>query len=509
MGFNTANAQSADGRPVEHSHLTTETTVTRDGKPVTRTLRPMTPRGNYETPEQIRARYSQLKSELGRGRNSVPVTERSATTTTYRAPADEFAPSVTSSHGSIPIVQVQNRRIVDSNDLESSEPSAVQQKLQELYDRNNLEAPPMTLKELKRQDGRRFAKRAPKIEADEEKPSLLQRLNPFSRFVDKEDSDSQLPESAPEAVEIDEAFPSELEHESKIRKLTKHYRRPTQSSSDGAVPAPPRTTAKKEVKQPASAERVSTRKNSRSDVDAAPAVSKRTTRNDRKPTGDLPVIVPQADPAFSEANPSADLPTVVPEGNGEFDLDLPLPVEPGTDSDLELDLDSLDSFDDEPESLNDQFTDETERDASTPPKLSKIDTAREDHKLVQIPAEIDPATEAKMQQIAARGSVAGMKGFCPVTLKNNRELKDAKPEFNSIYQGVVYGFSSREAKEEFDNDPEQFVPAIQGRDIVLKASNVDAPGSLDYALWYRHHLYLFSSPETMQEFSASPEDYAR
>ena len=46
-----------------------------------------------------------------------------------------------------------------------------------------------------------------------------------------------------------------------------------------------------------------------------------------------------------------------------------------------------------------------------------------------------------------------------------------------------------------------------GHDVVLKASEIAAPGSLDYALWFKDRLYLFSSPETLDEFSQSPEQY--
>ncbi|MEX0725058.1 MAG: YHS domain-containing protein [Planctomycetaceae bacterium] len=510
-----ASGESTDDREVGRPLLPTETRISRDGEPVSRTLRPLTPRRKYETAEDIRARAAKLKNHLDRGRSTTPETVQSVTTTTYRSPASAYTPTVAGSRGSVPVIQVQDRRIVESDGTESSEPTAVQRKLQELYDRDNLQAPPMTLKELKRQDGRRFLQRAPKIDSGEEKPSLVQRLNPFSRFSGDGDRASDAAAPSQTTAERDLAPPPGPEPESKMRKLTKHYRRPKQGQTAAPqhaatiVPAPRQAPARKDVKQQVSTERASARKTSKSHVDARPAVSKQTSRNERKPSGELPVIVPQEDPTFSQSKASVELPTVVPERNDEFDLELPLPTDPAAETEIESNSAALEGSGDDPAPLQDQFTDESESEADAPRKLSKLDPAKADHKLTQIPAEIDPATEAKMQQIAARGAASGLKGFCPVALKNDRELKDARAEFNSIYQGVVYGFCSQEAKQEFDSDPEKFVPAVQGHDVVLKVSDVNAPGSLDYAVWYKNRLFLFSSPETMQEFSASPNDYTK
>jgi YHS domain-containing protein len=117
--------------------------------------------------------------------------------------------------------------------------------------------------------------------------------------------------------------------------------------------------------------------------------------------------------------------------------------------------------------------------------------------------------DQQLQLIAARGNLRGMKGFCPVELKNNRKLVNASPLFQSDYLSKTYSFSSAEAKAEFDSAPERYAPAYAGNDIVRLANGeVDVEGSLDHAVWYRGQLFLFTSAESRDTFSSSPGKFA-
>lgn len=125
------------------------------------------------------------------------------------------------------------------------------------------------------------------------------------------------------------------------------------------------------------------------------------------------------------------------------------------------------------------------------------------------PANRPSSRNQQLQLIAARGNLKGMKGFCPVELKNNRKLVNASPLFQSDYLSKTYSFSSAEAKAEFDSSPERFAPAYAGNDIVRLASGeVDVEGSLDHAVWYRGQLFLFSSSDSRDTFSSSPGKFA-
>lgn len=116
---------------------------------------------------------------------------------------------------------------------------------------------------------------------------------------------------------------------------------------------------------------------------------------------------------------------------------------------------------------------------------------------------------AKMQRVKERGGMKGLKGFCPVMLRDERELKDAKPEFHSQYRGQKFHFASAEAKAKFDQSPAGYAPAAYGADVVVLIRDKDvAEGTLDFAAWYKGQLYLFSSEETYTAFTNDPPKFA-
>jgi len=121
----------------------------------------------------------------------------------------------------------------------------------------------------------------------------------------------------------------------------------------------------------------------------------------------------------------------------------------------------------------------------------------------------DRDSASKMRQIAERGGRTGLKGFCPVVLRDQRDLIDANPLYSSLFESKTYHFSSAAAKATFDRNPEKYAPVAGGIDILVKANSDQlVEGTLDYAVWYRDHLYLFSSPESLETFSLNPAPYA-
>ncbi|HEX4070311.1 MAG TPA: hypothetical protein VHX68_04060 [Planctomycetaceae bacterium] len=119
------------------------------------------------------------------------------------------------------------------------------------------------------------------------------------------------------------------------------------------------------------------------------------------------------------------------------------------------------------------------------------------------------STDAKMHQIGERVGQQGLKGFCPVALREHRELVDALPIFSSTFESQRYYFSSAEAKSHFDHAPQKYAPVAGGIDVVVKAtSDHSVEGTLDHAVWFKDRLFLFSSPESLEAFSANPLPYA-
>jgi len=117
--------------------------------------------------------------------------------------------------------------------------------------------------------------------------------------------------------------------------------------------------------------------------------------------------------------------------------------------------------------------------------------------------------EEKLRRIAARRGMAGFRGFCPVVLRDERELADAKSQFQSKYRGKTYFFSSANAKAAFDREPRKYAPVSAGNDVVRYRDDFDpVEGSLEHAAWYHGRLYFFASAETRQKFVRSPKSYA-
>lgn len=125
------------------------------------------------------------------------------------------------------------------------------------------------------------------------------------------------------------------------------------------------------------------------------------------------------------------------------------------------------------------------------------------------PLQRPEETAAKMHAIGERVGQRGLKGFCPVALRDQRQLVDAVPVYSSTFESRRYYFSSVEAKGRFDFYPEKYAPIAAGTDVVVKkTSDQSVEGTLDFAVWYKDRLFLFSSPESLEAFSLNPAPYA-
>lgn len=130
----------------------------------------------------------------------------------------------------------------------------------------------------------------------------------------------------------------------------------------------------------------------------------------------------------------------------------------------------------------------------------------------EIPAEdptVDESTASKMRRIIQRTDMKGLKGFCPVTLRDQRALADSRPEFVASYRGQKFFFASQDAQAKFEADAARYAPAAYGADVVVLTDAQDVvEGTLDHAAWYKGRLYLFGSQESHDKFVESPEKYA-
>lgn len=126
-----------------------------------------------------------------------------------------------------------------------------------------------------------------------------------------------------------------------------------------------------------------------------------------------------------------------------------------------------------------------------------------------IPRNAAERTLAKREMIAARKSLPGLKGFCPVALRDHRDLVDARSEFRVVYNNKTYYLGSSEAVQTFLGDPAKYAPASRGCDVIqLSVTGEESEGSLEHAVWYKGRLYMFASAETMDTFVAAPSSHA-
>ncbi len=118
------------------------------------------------------------------------------------------------------------------------------------------------------------------------------------------------------------------------------------------------------------------------------------------------------------------------------------------------------------------------------------------------------AADERLRKLAEATEKTGFKGFCPVALRQKGQLLESKPQFNVTYQGQKFHFSSIAAKAAFEKEPQLFVPMHAGLDCVaILNAKKPLPGSLDHAVWYQGHLYLFASKENRETFVNDPEGY--
>lgn len=136
------------------------------------------------------------------------------------------------------------------------------------------------------------------------------------------------------------------------------------------------------------------------------------------------------------------------------------------------------------------------------PETSRQRAPETGHKAAEVAKESAPARPAT--PVVART----LRGMCPVALKDERRLIEARPHIRSEYRGKIYAFSTVEAKELFDDDPFRYAPAGNGVDVVkLAGGETGVEGTLEHAAWYRGRLYLFASAETRREFVDAPSRF--
>lgn len=128
------------------------------------------------------------------------------------------------------------------------------------------------------------------------------------------------------------------------------------------------------------------------------------------------------------------------------------------------------------------------------------------------PVNLDRPTMAAVAPApAAAGTMAmGLEGYCPVTLIEKGAWVEGDVQWGARHRGRTYLFTGPAEQQAFLSAPERYAPVLTGDDPVLAMdAGRRVPGDRRYGLTYESRTYLFSSPETLNAFTAAPEIYAR
>ena len=134
------------------------------------------------------------------------------------------------------------------------------------------------------------------------------------------------------------------------------------------------------------------------------------------------------------------------------------------------------------------------------------------------PARTDRAPADDGGAVAGRPRVArrvgaprllGMRGYCPVTLRQTRRWGRGRREFAWEHQGVTYFMADAAAFADFVKAAEDFAPRLLGCDPVLYRDEGRAvPGKTEHAAVWRGGLFLFAAAATRRTFAENPAAYA-
>jgi YHS domain-containing protein len=411
---------------------------------------------------------------------------------------------------------------------EAAAPSSVQQKLEELYRRDGRPMPNMNFNHtpvhvnagVPNASSPGSQGQIVPAQAASKPRSLLEKLNPFSRF-----------RSAPARMPQQVARPIPTPSGQAV------------TTRPGTAPAPygmSGTPAANQFRAPAPLNQVAAplpKPEAPALPLPAPAVSVSENAVSSQLSDTLPPV--PGDPGYSGASStSVELP--IPPAPATVDAalesafsDMPeekastLPsIEPAPKADEESPFGELsldDAFGPAKPAVESQKAEGNSAAVATENALPKISTASTPEITpaeIPLPEDAQPVAEtpleemsedeinAKKQLIAERGELRGLKGFCPVALRDDRDLKNAMPEHHSVYRGRTYYFSTADAKSQFDAAPHKYAPVSGGQDVVLLKEKVTKEGSLDHAVWFKDRLYLFTSQKTLERFVAAPKEFA-
>lgn len=428
-----------------------------------------------------------------------------------------IAPKRPAKRAAITPANHQNERTTQSANQGDAAPSPIQKQLEEMYRKDGRPMPQMNFSQTPipvsgqvpnantNANTVNGPNAAPSNAVPPKPRSLLSKLNPFSRT---KSAPAPLPNLPSKPIPNTADRPSQLQPgvapaASGIKPVGANNPNAINNGAPRALPVPAVAVP---APQPAATQESSQLSDALPPVPGdpgyqAPAVS-----------GDAAIAIPPAPASVDEALENVFSET--PEEQAETTSSKP--AEPkATETENPFSGLSLDEeFGPAPKPVTEKVTAEepmTESKATDAPVVDAKEITSDEIPLPPEALPSEPAKEevdAKLKLIAERGELRGLKGFCPVALRDDRDLKNALPEHHTTFQGRTYYFSTADAKTAFEENPKHYAPISGGQDVVLLNEKVTKEGSLDHAVWFKDRLYLFTSQKTLEQFVATPKEFA-
>ena len=126
----------------------------------------------------------------------------------------------------------------------------------------------------------------------------------------------------------------------------------------------------------------------------------------------------------------------------------------------------------------------------------------------QAPPSLPSLATSPAPPVSTESMPVGMEGYCPVTLIQNGQWVEGRARWGAKHRGRTYLFAGAEQQRMFLSDPDRYSPALSGDDPVLVFdSSKQVSGQRRYGVTYQGRIYLFSSVESRNTFSANPKKY--
>jgi YHS domain-containing protein len=123
------------------------------------------------------------------------------------------------------------------------------------------------------------------------------------------------------------------------------------------------------------------------------------------------------------------------------------------------------------------------------------------------PAHAVPGVNKEVEPAAA--PALAVKGYCPVSLVDERKLLKGQSEHSIVHEGRKFYFSSQAASERFRQNRDRYVPWSGGTCPVTRLEQgISMPGDPRCGILYAGRLFLCASEDDRRRFFANPGPYA-